>query len=261
MPNLFAEAWTHFNGSNTDPAEFLQEFHDVRVLALPEPEIARIVAVDANTKLTTVSGDMNVAYTYSGIGRALFSSGMKGLAKERLASCIDESLKDLAGKAVVSEETLLETIRKGSEQVIAIAGIETLSGKRVVEMTYRGIPFKYTVGDPCEQLRVALRSAVRASATESGVLQPSLPGETALAQAPEHKLKVEPSVVSKAKRARAKLVQTIAVQGGDDASGDTVLVPLNGTYHPACSEESNATLHIYDLVSERTRRGKFQNTV
>eukprot|EP00971_Amphidinium_carterae_P342197 6481420-Amphidinium_carterae.1 len=43
---------------------------------------------------------------------------------------------------------------------------------------------------------------------------------------------------------------------GDATNPDVRAVkPLNGTYHPGCSEELNARLHVYDLVSDRIKRG------
>eukprot|EP00971_Amphidinium_carterae_P224398 4451666-Amphidinium_carterae.5 len=89
VADISIEAGVYASRDGTNNVEFMQQYSDVVHLCLPAP-LKRILELGGDESLSTESEAIAEVWSYSELGRALFSSSISGIASEQMRKKIDE---------------------------------------------------------------------------------------------------------------------------------------------------------------------------
>eukprot|EP00971_Amphidinium_carterae_P031041 610931-Amphidinium_carterae.2 len=139
----------------TSPQQFVGANADCVFLVLPKKECEELCRLPATCTLSEHKSIVAACWSYSDVGKALFSDVMTHISAEELASTIGERLKELSCRTEpVTEAYLVEFMGDLHAEITGIQGVECLSGKRNIHLLYRGSKVQITVNSILDEATV-----------------------------------------------------------------------------------------------------------
>eukprot|EP00971_Amphidinium_carterae_P327953 6459574-Amphidinium_carterae.1 len=211
-----------YSETGVDPKLFVEENADCIYLILNKASCDELLSLDSACPLSTKRTLVCEITSSSVTARKLFSSSLRGLARQEVDELVTAAAQKLLLKRV-TRASLAEALTECKTKLGNVAGID-LVARREVQLPYRGVSLTFEVKNPERHAELALNCAVRASAVSAGLVT-TLAGEGSVCS--DHDavaVAIDEDLLAPAKRCRNQLARVVAEMrrtekksnGGDD---------------------------------------------
>eukprot|EP00971_Amphidinium_carterae_P217562 4319008-Amphidinium_carterae.1 len=213
---LCCEEWKAFAMTGDDPATFVEDHSPMVWMLLPRVETETIMALPPDAEWKDHAQTVRYVYSSSRLGQSLMGGAIVAVSEYDVEKTINEELDKLGSAERVDDKMVAATLQSIGTQLGAVAGVQSLVGRRKPSFKYRGISITLPVQSLEHQFETALAVRLRQEAVRAGKVK-ELPAEADLCSAKgEGFWNIADSLILGPKKARILLWEKMAEMTKDD---------------------------------------------
>ncbi|CAE7712127.1 unnamed protein product [Symbiodinium sp. CCMP2592] len=223
---ILLQAFLSYAKAGLGPVDWLSNHDEMWPLVLPKAATQKVLDLGPDGSWLDVAEELAEITTSSALGKQLFGFAARQVVGLRLDKLVAEQVDKALTRNPITAEVVAEVRNTAMIQVESLAEADVLSGRRTVNISYRGCAITAKTTCAAEHFDFALQAALRGAAAVAGNI-PSLPAEDQLCTGITRVAKgtkVEAKLFKHAKESRSMALALIKAE--DCKNGESVQARL-----------------------------------